>query len=178
MKKLPKPPMNASYEAVRLREAALAFARGAKTEPGSDDDVSGQRRNLCLLAAALDYAGVARGEDSRAETLHTTYGTVEIVDGKKQRSTFAVPAHGWRPKDKPAVVVIEPRVMARVQGLIEERWPRCPYNVWISDHGTLRHVAIRFRGLRRVSQSRASAKHGTSPSRMSMRSAQRMSTSR
>ena len=35
--------------------------------------------------------------------------------------------------------------MARVQGMVEERWPRERYNVWIDGGGTKRHVVVRFR---------------------------------
>lgn len=44
--------------AVRLREAALAFAKGAASEPAHDDpeDRAGQRRDRALRAAAVDYA--------------------------------------------------------------------------------------------------------------------------
>lgn len=38
----------------------------------------------------------------------------------------------------------EPRTMARAQAMVEAMWPRKPFNVWISNRGALRHVAIRF----------------------------------
>lgn len=42
--------------AVRLREAALAFAKYAATEPEDDEDKKGMRLNRALLTAALEYA--------------------------------------------------------------------------------------------------------------------------
>ena len=40
----------------------------------------------------------------------------------------------------------EPRTMARVQGTVEERWPKRSYTVWVTrDNGVpVRHVAVRF----------------------------------
>lgn len=57
-----KPPAcNTHPSAVRLREAALAFAKHAATEPKDDKDKEGQRLNRALLAAAIKYARV--GDD-------------------------------------------------------------------------------------------------------------------
>ena len=38
----------------------------------------------------------------------------------------------------------EPASMARVQGMVEERWPGVPYNVWVT--GGRRHVAVKLTG--------------------------------
>lgn len=61
--RLPEPPLNTSREAVQLRQAAQAFAFANHVEhdedpDNNDEDITGQRKNIDLLRAAIAYTRI------------------------------------------------------------------------------------------------------------------------
>ena len=62
-----KPALNTAPEAVRLREAALAFARHDPSASSAERDTHGERLNAKLLSAAVRYADAVRSSTPTTE---------------------------------------------------------------------------------------------------------------
>lgn len=64
-RRIPVPAANHEKEAIDLRKAAFIFAHGL-SDPVSDEDEAGQRRNVALLNAAIGYTVRAIEHRARA----------------------------------------------------------------------------------------------------------------
>jgi NTP pyrophosphatase (non-canonical NTP hydrolase) len=78
-----------SAEAIRLRKAAVAWAKNAPREPRDLEDTHGAEIDAELLDAALAYAALVRGPSTSLN-----FDALRVADVKRAEDTY-FPLHAW-----------------------------------------------------------------------------------